>query len=186
MPGRRYVVGVDWGKHEDFTVITVMDTVLGEMVYLDRFNQIDYSYQSDRLKSVIDKYKPQTVLAEANSMGEAIIDQLRRDGVSVRGFTMTSASKSRIINELALAFERGSIKILPDHTLVSELQAFEATRLPGGGLRYAAPSGQHDDTVVSLALALEASSNVDWSALPEASKISPWDISPSGGNRWQL
>jgi hypothetical protein len=40
--------------------------------------------------------------------------------------------------------------------LISELQAFESTKLPGGGLRYAAPQGMHDDCVMALALAWDA------------------------------
>jgi hypothetical protein len=54
---------------------------------------------------------------------------------------------------LALAFERGDIRILNDPVLVSELVAFQAERLPSGLLRYGAPGGQHDDTVMALALA---------------------------------
>ena len=52
-----------------------------------------------------------------------------------------------------LAFERGEIKIIPDPVLIAELQAFEMERLPSGMLRYSAPSGYHDDCVMSLALA---------------------------------
>ena len=37
--------------------------------------------------------------------------------------------------------------------LVGELQAYQAERLPGGMLRYGAPNGMHDDTVIALALA---------------------------------
>ena len=37
-----------------------------------------------------------------------------------------------------------------------DLIRFQATRLPSGMLRYAAPSGMHDDCVISLALAWHA------------------------------
>ena len=50
----------------------------------------------------------------------------------------------------------GTAKIQNDPVLIAELQAFEATRLPGGSLRYAAPEGQHDDTVIAAAIGLEA------------------------------
>lgn len=154
--GHSYAVGLDWGKHNDFTVISVLDAGAKRQVYLDRFNQIDYTLQMKRLKALVEKYKPQTIIAERNSMGEPIIEQLQQEGISVQPFTTTNASKAQAIEALALAFERGEITVLDDDTQVAELQAYEATRLPSGMLRYSAPEGMHDDTVMALALAWQA------------------------------
>jgi hypothetical protein len=60
------------------------------------------------------------------------------------------------IEALALALERGDIRILNDPILVSELVAYQSERLPSGLLRYGAPNGGHDDTVIALALAWSA------------------------------
>jgi hypothetical protein len=60
------------------------------------------------------------------------------------------------IEALALVLERGDIRILNDPVLVSELAAYQAERLPSGMTRYGAPSGQHNDTVMALAMALSA------------------------------
>lgn len=154
--GHEYIFGVDWGKFEDFTAIVVYDATTGAMVAMDRFNQIDYNFQIERLKVLVGKYKPSTILAESNAMGEPILDQLRSEGLPVRGFATTAASKTRVINQLSLAFEQGDIRILPDPVMVAELQAYEATRLPSGTFRYSAPEGYHDDTVIALALAWDA------------------------------
>lgn len=156
-PGRDYVIGVDWGKLEDFTVITVLDTA-GAMVHLDRFQQIDYTLQRARLQAVWERFGCPPVVAERNSMGEPVIEQLRRDGMPVQPFTTTNSSKAAIIEGLALAFERGELKILADPVLIGELQAFDMERLPSGLLRYAAPAGLHDDCVMSLALAWHGAS----------------------------
>ena len=86
-------------------------------------------------------------------MGQPLIEQLQAAGLPVVPFTTTAASKQLAVDALALAFERGSIRIIPDATLISELQAYEAERLPSGMLRYGAPSGIHDDTVMALMLA---------------------------------
>jgi phage terminase large subunit-like protein len=155
-PGREYVFGIDWGKLNDFTVITVWDCKAAAMVAMDRFNQIDYNVQSQRLKALSARFNPHTILAESNSMGEPIIDQLRADGLSVKGFATTNVSKAMVINQLSLAFEQKSIRILNDPVLIAELQSYEATRLPGGSLRYSAPDGQHDDTVMATAIGLHA------------------------------
>ena len=152
----QYVMGVDWGKSNDFTVLTVIDVVQREMVAMDRFNQIDYAVQRGRLQALAERYKPTVILAESNSMGEPIIEQLQRDGLPVRGFQTTNATKAAIIEGLALAFERTELRILDDATLVGELQAYEMDKTPSGMVRYGAPEGLHDDTVMSLALAWEA------------------------------
>jgi len=151
--GRDYIFGIDWAKYTDYSVIVVMDAGTRQMVAMDRFNQIDYSVQVSRVKALAERYQPQVIIAETNSIGDPIIEQMRLEGLPVRGFTTTSASKQAIIDGLALAFERHEISILNDQVLINELQAYESSRLPGGGFRYSAPEGMHDDTVMALALA---------------------------------
>lgn len=155
-PGRRYLVGVDWGKSEDFTVITVLDDETGEVVRIDRFNQIDYTIQRARVVAAFEAFRPMSVVVERNSIGEPLIEELVRAGLPVQPFTTTNASKSLVIDALALAFERGDIKIPDDPVLIAELEAFEMERLPGGAFRFSAPSGMHDDCVMSLAFAWHA------------------------------
>jgi len=153
--GHRYVMGVDWGKHNDFTVITVLD-MTGEIpreVYKDRFNQIDYALQVGRLKAIYERFHAYSIIAERNSMGEPLIEQMQREGLPVVAFTTTNASKAQAIESLAMAFERSEIEILNEPVTIGELQAYQMERLPSGLLRYNAPPGMHDDTVMSLALA---------------------------------
>jgi hypothetical protein len=49
--------------------------------------------------------------------------------------------------------EHESIGLPDDPILISELMAYESERLPSGIMRYGAPEGQHDDTVIAVALA---------------------------------
>jgi len=151
-PDHQYMFGVDWGKSADFTAIAIWDVADKHLVYLDRFNQIDYRVQRQRLSALYERWDPITVLAETNSMGDPVIEQLRADGMRVQGFTTTNASKTEIIESLALAFERGGIKIVNNPVLVGELQAYELHRLPSGNFRYSAPEGMHDDTVMAAAI----------------------------------
>lgn len=153
LAGHQYVLGVDWGKLDDFTVITVLDTTTREMVAMDRFNQIDYAYQIKRVKDLYNAFRPRVVVAERNSMGEPLIDSMRREKMRVQPFVTTNQSKADAIDDLSLAFEKSDLKILNDPILIAELQGFEATRLPSGALKYGAPEGTHDDCVMSLALA---------------------------------
>lgn len=151
--GHEYIFGVDWGRSNDFTAIAVFDLTTGELCHLDRFNQIDYQVQLGRLEALASRFRPRAIVAESNSMGQPLIDQLQRGNLPIVPFTTTNASKSIAIDALALAFERGALRIIPDPTLIGELQAYEAERLPSGMIRYGAPAGMHDDTVMALALA---------------------------------
>jgi hypothetical protein len=151
--GHQYVMGVDWAKSADFTVLTVLDVAAKQVAALDRFNQIDWSLQRGRLRALYERYKPAAIIAETNSIGEPNIEALQHEGLPVQGFTTTNATKAQIIEGLALAFETGALSILNDPVLVGELQAYELERLPSGLVRYGAPEGMHDDCVMSLALA---------------------------------
>ena len=103
-----------------------------------------------------DRWRVWSIYAEMNSIGGPNVEALQAEGLPVHGFTTTNESKARIVQQLALAFERGEIRIPDDEVLIAELEAFEATRLPSGKWHYGAPSGMHDDTVIALALAYEA------------------------------
>jgi hypothetical protein len=151
--GRQYVLGVDWGKKLDFTSISVFDALEKREVDLDRFNQIDYKIQTNRLKAMWERWNRGTIVAEANAMGEPLIEELRAQGMPVVAFTTTNATKTVAVEALQLAFERGDIQIINDPVSVGELQAFEGNRLPSGLMRYSAPEGEHDDTVISKMLA---------------------------------
>lgn len=152
-PDGEYIIGCDWGKLNDFTAFAVLNTASRALVYLDRFNQIDYAVQVGRLTALCERFAPSAVVVERNSIGEPLLEQLQRQGLPVRGFVTTNASKTNIIDALALAFERDQLAILNDPVLIGELMAYEMERLPGGLVRYGAPGGMHDDTVMALAMA---------------------------------
>ena len=152
-PGHGYVYGVDWGKLHDFTVISVLDAVTRRQVAIDRFNQIDYRFQLQRLRAMVERFPTRGIVAERNAMGEPLIEHLQAMRLPVFGFKTTQQSKKLAIEALSLGFERGTLKILPDRVQLGELQAYEGRRSLAGMLSYGAPEGGHDDTVMALALA---------------------------------
>lgn len=149
----QFVIGVDWGRTDDATVFVCVDADTKQMVDYDRMTQTDYALQRTRLRAMWDRWGHPPIIAELNSMGGPIVEQLQRDGMYVMGFNTTNASKGQIIDALALAFEQKTIGIIPDDVLLGELEAYESERLPSGLVRYSAPAGLHDDTVMALALA---------------------------------
>lgn len=151
--GRQYVAGVDVAASVDFTVVTVLDAESKEMVYLDRFNRVDYPVLIDRLDSVYKRYNLTSMVVESNSIGRPVIDELVTRGLNIVPFTTTSATKQAIIQSLQSAFENGQIQVLNDPVLIGELLSFESKRNASGSFSYSAPSGMHDDCVMSLAIA---------------------------------
>jgi hypothetical protein len=161
--GHQYVFGVDWGRTNDFTAISVIDATLGEQVALDRFSNIDYEYQSERLHKWAEVYRPVLIVAESNAMGRPLVERLQlgyarllgdaRPALPVWAWEATNASKAALVQALGLAIERGDLTLLDDQVQIGELQAYEAQVLPSGMIRYGAPAGQHDDTVIALGLA---------------------------------
>ena len=161
--GHAYVVGVDWGRTNDFTAISIIDSTLGEQVALDRFSEIDYELQTERLHAWCETYRPVLVVAESNAMGRPLVERLQtgyarimgdpRPALPVWSWEATNASKAALVQALGLAIERGDITLLDDPVQEAELLGYEAQVLPSGMIRYGAAAGQHDDTVIALGLA---------------------------------
>ena len=155
--GHSYVIGVDWARSAggDFTVFSVMDATTRQQVELERGAGMAFDVQMAKLETLCKRYKDASILAEYNSMGGPLVEQLQGHGLPVTGFTTTAASKHEIITALELAFDRKDIVILPDPVQLQELSAFE--RMERAGLpAYSAPEGMHDDTVMALAFAWRA------------------------------
>lgn len=163
--GHAVVIGCDWAKSEDFTVLTAFCRECGRVVDWDRFNQIDYTYQRARLEGMLSRWRDSQVLPERNSIGEPNIEMLRASNLNVMrgpdgdpGFMTTATSKPILIEGLVLAIERGEIRIPTDYA--DELESYELEVRDTGRTKYGAPEGQHDDRVISLALAYYAASRV--------------------------
>lgn len=151
--GHRYIAGIDWGRSHDYTAIVIIDATERRLAALDRFNEIGWALQRGRLRVLAERWEVGVIWAESNSIGAPNIEALQAEGLPVRGFVTTAKSKSLLIESLALALERGQLALLDDPVLLGELASYALERLPGGGYRYSAPPGMHDDTVIALALA---------------------------------
>jgi hypothetical protein len=150
-----YYGGLDLAKIEDYTVITIVDE-RGKVVYFDRFHRIDWSLQVERVKEASARFNDATMMVDSTGYGEPVFEAVRRAGCSARAYTLTQKSKTDLINHLALLLEQRAI-VLPRPeiapVMIEELEAFEYSTTDNGGMRSGAPSGMHDDCVISLALA---------------------------------
>lgn len=151
--GHRKVMGLDWGKHVDYTAASVGCATCKCEIARDRFNKIDYAFQRDRVRTLHEKWQTYAILAEANAMGEPNIEQMHRDGLPVVAFDTTPSSKPPLIENIALAFDRVEWQFQSDIVWTAEIEAYERKVSPQTGRSsYSAPEGVHDDTVMGRAL----------------------------------
>jgi phage FluMu gp28-like protein len=150
----QYVAGVDWGRTDDYTVICVLDITTKTLAHLDRFRDVPFELQLNRVQAVLETWRPLTTIVERNSIGQPLLEQLQRRKLPGRitGFTTTNQSKADLVDSLALALERQEITLLDHPVLVAELLSYQAETLPSGLIRYGAPAGGHDDCVMALLL----------------------------------
>ena len=171
--GALYSAGIDLARLNDYTVVSILRTDVSpaRQVFIDRFHQMAWQDQIVRIANAISRYKPQTVRVDQTGVGDAVLQFARSQwaahGASVIGVTLTNEVKTSIIQNLALALEKGNLLLLNDPVQKIELVSFEMERLSSGRFRYGAPSNKHDDTVIALALAAQSitSPNDVWCAV---------------------
>lgn len=151
--GHTIIIGADWGKQQDYTALSVGCLDCKCEVTHDRFNQIDYAFQAQRLKVLSDMWKPSIILTELNSIGQPVFEQLQRLGLPVVGFNTTAQSKPPLIENLSLTLENAEWKFIDNKVWTAELEAYERTvSATTSRSSYNAPDGMNDDTVISRAL----------------------------------
>jgi hypothetical protein len=154
--GHLLVAGVDWARQHDFTAMSVICCTCKQEVFLDRFNQIGWDFQRARILSAAEEWGIRDIILETNSIGSPNLEALHYaapKSITVHGFETTSKSKPKLIQSLALAFERTFLQWLVDPVARHELIAYEATITESGYTKYGAPEGGWDDTVIARALA---------------------------------
>lgn len=159
--GHSIVMGVDWGRTHDATVLTLLCQDCSRVVDWERMTGTEYRHQRARLKLLSDRWGACGILPERNSMGQPNIEELIVDDLPVMvgpdnapGWNMTAANKPLLVEALALALERGEIQVPEEYA--DELRAFEITTRSEGAPRFGAPEGAYDDRVISLALSWQA------------------------------
>jgi len=155
--GHEIVMGVDWGKTNDYTVVSVGCRECKCEVYLDRFQGVSYHLARQRLSALVERWGVYDVLAESNAMGQPVIDEMQYTGLPVRGFMTTASSKPPLIENLALCLEQEEVHFIADPVATAELEAYEMTvSATTGRPSFSAPEGIHDDTVIARALMCNA------------------------------
>lgn len=159
--GHYLVGGLDWAMSEDYTVLTIGCRNCNRVVYWWRDNRVEYTWQRARIVEECRRYGVRSLLPERNSIGQPNIEMLIRDGLPIMrgddrnyGFLMTATTKPALIQSLAAALESGNFLVPANYA--DELRSYQVEVLSSGHHRFSAPSGYHDDRVISLALCWHA------------------------------
>jgi PBSX family phage terminase large subunit len=149
----RTLGGLDIGTKQDYSVLTIMDTS-GRVIYMWRERGLEYSAIVDKVVYLCKQYRTE-LYVEANSIGDAVYEMIKKKYKSVKPFITTNTTKENIIRRLIsdisdMSLELPSVSLF--EPLYKELHAFQYKYLPSGKISYGAMSGMHDDCVMSLAI----------------------------------
>ena len=150
--GGKIFGGLDIGRADDYTVLTI-GTRDGSILHVERWRHDEWTSIIDKVAKVINKHRAYTYV-EVNNQGDVFFEMLKKKvGNLIEPFTTSSKTKPIMIEDLALAFEQLELTIPNEEYLIDELEAFTyvfdaKTR----HVKYSAPDGIHDDSVISMAL----------------------------------
>lgn len=150
MARNAYVVSIDIAKSMDYTVMTVFNTGNRNCHYYRRMNKTDYKIVVSEIERLSKRYNDADVIYDATGVGSGIQDFLT---VNAHPFKFTNDSKSDIVNRLIVACDYTNIHLPNIHTIREEFELFEYSLTKTGKITYSAPSGRHDDCVMSIAMA---------------------------------
>jgi hypothetical protein len=157
--GRRYIGGLDLARTADWTVAVVLDVKDMNLVAFERWHGVSWEETGRRVFELSRRYNGARFHVDSTGLGDPVLEQIERGGVPVVGVKFTPLTKTMLIEGLAARMERGELTFPPLDVLMGEMESFEATTGATGTTRYSAPSGEHDDAVIALALAVSGAAN---------------------------
>ncbi len=153
-PKKRYQIGIDWAKVNDFTVFTALDLTNFFVYPQTRFNQIDYNLQQARAEAFYLKHNKARVQMDGTGIGTPIFDSLSRSISRLEEYVFTEQSRKDLLENLKMKIETRTIRLPNDPVLRGELESFQYYLTPNGKVKIQCADNQHDDCVFSLALAV--------------------------------
>jgi hypothetical protein len=183
-----YLMGVDVARTHDFTVITVLDLVTRHVVAWDRFNNLDWPFQKEKIISWAKKYNNAMIWLDSTGVGDAVLQDLQRLGVSVNGYKFSNESKKELIEFAVICVEQKLLTFPRIDQLIFEMESFDYEILPSGNVRYSAPCGENffDDCVISFSLMCMGAKSFLYDPMKEV-EGKPWDHLPlKDAMRWDI
>jgi hypothetical protein len=148
----RFTVGVDVAQAVDYLAVVSYAQQSKRLELRHRVRGMSYQQAAQDVDRIVRSLNAHAVV-EDNGPGVALIAEMQRLGTPMRTFTTTAQSKQELILSLAADVQEARVTVADHAPLPYEMAIFRYERTPSGLYRYAAPQGEHDDTVMAAALA---------------------------------
>jgi hypothetical protein len=176
-PTHIYVAGLDFGQSNDFTSMPVLDLSAKVMVDLLHVKKLSWREQRRRIASQYKKWHLRKMGVEMNSVGSVNFEKLQEIEIypgkrmNCVPFWTTNDSKNLIMSELyeGLHSEGWRLQDIPE--VRHEMQTFVSSQTPTGLWRLAASGSNHDDNVISLAIAKWVTRVASWESVKDLGKV---------------
>jgi phage FluMu gp28-like protein len=160
-PTGDYYAGVDFGKLQDYSVITVLkrEGDILKLVYLYQFPlETPYTQVIGHLVRAHQKFKFRKALVDQTGVGEPVLDEIRNQGLNnVEGLKFTVQTKEELLSNLKIAMEQNRLAIPYHRQLCTQINEQQYAYSKSGHLQFSHPINSHDDMLWSLALSTYAS-----------------------------
>jgi hypothetical protein len=155
---RRYYFGADIGVTNDYSVLTIIDES-GRVAKIIRINGQLYEDIGKTFVAELKRFSISGGYVESNGLGRPMFELIKSEIRSTQEFYTTNDNKTQGIRNLIYKIQSGELE-LPSAELFphlkQELEAYTYKVNANGLITFNAPSGTHDDCVMSLMLANEA------------------------------
>jgi hypothetical protein len=150
-PTGHVVLGIDLAKRSDFTVLCGVEADTRMPCYHDRFNQLSWPIQEERIKYAVDEIMQTasgiTIFMDIGGPGDVVYDQLSMEGLDIVPINFTKW-KDQAVKLLASDILKGQAFIHEDQ--LKEFEHYTANMLPSGKMRYEAARGNDDEVSAAL------------------------------------
>jgi hypothetical protein len=154
------------GASADFDCYVITERIGDKAIVKYAETHKGYSVQEkvSRISQLFELHHPMMIIADESSIGAAIIEELRNNGLPVQGYSFQSKSRNTLLNNLKVLLDNQKI-VIPKNKedmqacefadkLEVELMSFKEQHSKITGVTTYVSTGPHDDTVMGLALAV--------------------------------
>lgn len=158
--GRSLYVGVDFGKHRDHSVVTVVDydvqTKTSSLVHMKQFAlETDYDVVIGYVKALTERWsRVVRITTDSTGVGDSVTADMRKAGIgNIWPVPLTVPAKTNILENLRGMLVKKQLKLVHDPELFGEMNCEKFELNKSGQLLFSHPAGTHDDRLWAFALA---------------------------------
>jgi len=155
-PRVNYVMGVDWARKMDATVVSVFSLETLEQVALITCRDEEYEEQVEWVSKIHGHYNNATIYADANGVGDSMTRTLKKRFLDGCIPVIIGRDKGGYVRDAQGLFNNVEIKMIDTPTQRGEFKSYMAVKNEDTGVvKYGHPPEGHDDHVDPLLMLAE-------------------------------